>query len=132
MYNAFKRKHSYLKNPLNKPLKYLFYNLHFFVLIYCVYYDIRYNEYVLILLAKILPLLFIYQIYIFLSFFVYDKILYNTGAEIHSLYYDDQQEFSPKAIFINGELFQKPDYEKVIMGFLRYEAAEFYWTRIKH
>ena len=131
MYDAITDKYNYLLN-VRKPIRMLFYNLHLLLLIAGLYYDILYHNYTLTFVAKLLPLLFFYQMYIFLSQFVSDKIVCDISAEINTLYYKDVIYINDNVMFINGEIYQKPDGEEFMTKFLQYEAAEFYWTRMKH
>ena len=134
IYDSFTEKRYYfpLRNILDQPLNIIFYHLHFIILICCISYDILYHTYVLTTTAKALPLLFIYQIYSYLSQFVKDKIIHEVNAEINTLYYHDVTYINDRLMFMDGEIYQRPNSEQIIKDFLKYEAAEFYWTRIKH
>ena len=130
LYITFAEKYRYSDLTLGKPFKYFFYHLHIIILMLIIIYDILYNNRVLTHVAFILPFLFFYQIYILLSQFVQDKIVYDISEVINTLYYKNVEHINHKLWMIDGEIYEKPNNEEIVTDFLKYEAAEFYYTRI--
>lgn len=114
--------------PFSKILDILFPNLHYFLLISFISYDIWGNDYILEYTYKYLPFMFLYQIYISLSNFVTQKTLCDTCNEAHLIFYHKVviTEIKNKKIMIIDD--GQEMFELNIMfnkQFLNYEASGF-------
>jgi hypothetical protein len=101
----------------------ILYNLHYIILISFLLYDIYFNNYTIQYTFKILPLLFIYQLYVMASKFVEEKTLNDICGDTNLIFYHNVQIFDEKFALIDGELTQPPS--NWAERFLQYESSGF-------
>jgi len=88
-------------------------NLHYLVILLVVFYDIKYNDYILTKIFYILPWTFIYDSYVRASKFIYnlwapfDEVLHRV------LYYTHMEIWDKNTIMIDGEFYDY-NYQKMV------------------
>jgi hypothetical protein len=100
-------------------------NLHYLVLIILFFYDILYNNWTIQYTFKILPYLFIYQLYINLSKFVNEKTLTDICEETHLHFYPPNVIISDEKSLIRDGLDYGYIEPRFIQEFLLYEKSGF-------
>jgi hypothetical protein len=106
--------------------RYYIYIIHYIILLLFLFYDIYFNNYIIQYTFKILPFLFVYQLYVMASKFVQEKTLNDICGDTNLIFYHNVTIFDENFALIDGELTQPPS--NWAERFLQYESSGFTQT----